>query len=156
MSSVGGRPRWRVLVTPRWLAWHAFAVVAFIGMLWLGDWQFHRALSGNGLSWAYTFEWPLFAIMGAIFWGKTVRDELWPRPDTGDPRDRARTALQRARPAGRTTRPRTLSWPPITPTWRAFMSRSAAMAGGTGYANSWHRPAGRRAARHASRGVSGR
>ncbi len=88
MSSVGGRPRWRVLVTPRWLAWHAFAVVAFIGMLWLGDWQFHRALSGNGLSWAYTFEWPLFAIMGAIFWGKTVRDELWPRPDTGDSRER--------------------------------------------------------------------
>jgi hypothetical protein len=83
MSSVGGQRRWRVLVTPRWLAWHAFAVVAFIGMLWLGDWQFHRALSGNGLSWAYTFEWPLFAIMGAIFWGKTVRDELWPKPGAG-------------------------------------------------------------------------
>jgi hypothetical protein len=78
MSSVPARPRWRVLFTPRWLGWHLFAVVAFLGMLWLGDWQFHRAESGNALSWAYTFEWPIFAVMGAVFWVKTVRDELKP------------------------------------------------------------------------------
>ncbi len=78
MSSVPARPRWRILVTPRWLGWHAFAVVAALGMLWLGDWQFHRAESGNALSWAYTFEWPIFAIMGVVFWAKTVRDELRP------------------------------------------------------------------------------
>jgi len=70
------RPRWLILLRPRWLAWHAFAVVAFFGMLWLGDWQLHRAESGNELSWAYTFEWPLFAIFGAYFWVKTLRDEL--------------------------------------------------------------------------------
>ena len=69
-------PSWRFLVTPRWLAWHVFAVVAFWGMLWLGDWQFHRAISGNGLSWAYTFEWPLFAAFGAVFWARTIRDEF--------------------------------------------------------------------------------
>jgi len=45
-------------------------------MLWLGDWQLHRALSGNELSWAYTFEWPLFAIFGGYFWVKSLRDEL--------------------------------------------------------------------------------
>jgi len=67
---------WLILLRPRWLAWHGFAVVAFIGMLWLGDWQLHRALSGNELSWAYTFEWPLFAVAGAYFWVKTVREEL--------------------------------------------------------------------------------
>jgi hypothetical protein len=66
---------WRFLVAPRWLAWHAFAVVAFWGMCWLGDWQLHRALAGNALSWAYVFEWPLFAVMGAVFWAKTIRDE---------------------------------------------------------------------------------
>jgi hypothetical protein len=66
---------WRFLVSPRWLAWHAFAVVAFWGMFWLGDWQLHRALGGNALSWAYVFEWPLFALMGAVFWAKTIRDE---------------------------------------------------------------------------------
>jgi hypothetical protein len=47
-------------------------------MLWLGDWQFHRAESGNPLSWAYTFEWPIFAIFGVVFWAKTIRDELKP------------------------------------------------------------------------------
>jgi hypothetical protein len=51
-------------------------VVSFWGMLWLGDWQFHRALAGNGLSWAYTFEWPLFAGFAVVFWAKTIRDEF--------------------------------------------------------------------------------
>jgi hypothetical protein len=51
-------------------------VVSFWGMLWLGDWQFHRAMSGNGLSWAYTFEWPLFAVFAVVFWAKTLRDEV--------------------------------------------------------------------------------
>jgi DNA-binding transcriptional regulator of glucitol operon len=70
------RPHWTILLRPRWLAWHLFAVVATLGMLWLGDWQLHRAESGNELSWAYTFEWPLFAIFGVYFWAKTLRDEL--------------------------------------------------------------------------------
>jgi hypothetical protein len=69
-------PVWLFLVSPRWLAWLAFVIVAFWGMLWLGDWQFHRAIGGNGLSWAYTFEWPLFAGFGVVFWARTVRDEL--------------------------------------------------------------------------------
>ena len=42
-------PGWRFLITPKWLGWHLFTVVAVIGMLWLGDWQLHRALAGNGL-----------------------------------------------------------------------------------------------------------
>jgi hypothetical protein len=75
MSSAKPRPRWFFLITPRWLAWHAFAVFAAWGMLWLGDWQFHRAEGGNALSWAYTFEWPIFTIFGVIFWAKTIIDE---------------------------------------------------------------------------------
>jgi hypothetical protein len=61
---------------PRWLAWHAFVVLATVGMLLLGDWQLHRAESGNELSWAYTFEWPLFAAFTLYFWVKSLRDEL--------------------------------------------------------------------------------
>jgi hypothetical protein len=75
MSSAKPRPRWFFLITPRWLAWHAFAVFAAWGMLWLGDWQYHRALGGNALSWAYTFEWPIFTIFGVVFWAKTIIDE---------------------------------------------------------------------------------
>jgi|ERR1022692_904285 hypothetical protein len=82
MSEVLATPRWRILLTPRWIGWHLFAVAAAFGMLWLGDWQFRRAESGNVLSWAYTFEWPIFAIFGAVFWVKTVRDEL--KPPDGD------------------------------------------------------------------------
>jgi hypothetical protein len=75
MSSARPRPRWFFLITPRWLAWHAFAVFAAWGMLWLGDWQFHRAEGGNALSWAYTFEWPIFTLFGVVFWGKTIIDK---------------------------------------------------------------------------------
>jgi DNA-binding transcriptional regulator of glucitol operon len=67
-----------VLLTPRWVSWHLFAVAAVTGMIWLGDWQLRRALAGNTLSWAYTFEWPIFAVLGVAFWAKTVRDELAP------------------------------------------------------------------------------
>ncbi len=69
-------PRWRLVLRPRWLCWHAFAVFGTAGMLWLGDWQLRRAEAGNELSWAYTFEWPLFAVFGVYFWARTIRDEL--------------------------------------------------------------------------------
>ena len=71
-------PRWRFLITPTWLAWHLIMIGAVYGMLVLGDWQLHRALAGNGLSWAYTFEWPLFAVFAVVFWAKTIRDEFHP------------------------------------------------------------------------------
>jgi hypothetical protein len=45
-------------------------------MLALGDWQLHRAETGNELSWAYTFEWPLFSAFTVYFWIKSLRDEL--------------------------------------------------------------------------------
>jgi hypothetical protein len=76
MTSAQSRPRWLFLFRPKWLGWHAFAVFAAVGMLWLGDWQLRRAEAGNGLSWAYTFEWPLFALLGAAFWVKTILDEF--------------------------------------------------------------------------------
>src|ERR1700685_2771906 len=70
--------RRRFLITPKWLGWHVFVILSALGMLWLGNWQLHRAESGNPLSWAYTFEWPLFAIFAVVFWVKTIRDEVHP------------------------------------------------------------------------------
>ena len=78
MSGTQATRRWRFLYTPKWLGWHLLVVASVIGMLWLGDWQLRRAEAGNALSWAYTFEWPLFAIFAVFFWIKTIRDEAHP------------------------------------------------------------------------------
>jgi hypothetical protein len=74
--------QWRFLITFKWLGWHVFVILSVLGMLWLGNWQLHRAESGNSLSWAYTFEWPLFAIFAVVFWVKTIRDEVHPPVQT--------------------------------------------------------------------------
>jgi hypothetical protein len=122
-GKAGPAPRWRFLISRRWLAWHAFAVVAFWGMCWLGDWQLHRAIAGNSLSWAYTFEWPLFAIMGAVFWARTIRDELRIRgaPATEAAEGGLSGAAERGRPLGAEAaerapvRPEGVNDPPATP-----------------------------------------
>jgi hypothetical protein len=76
-----------------------FVILSVLAMLWLGGWQLHRAESGNSLSWAYTFEWPLFAIFAVYFWVKTVRDEVYP-PGQGKPRDAFALPGGGAEPAG--------------------------------------------------------
>ena len=98
-------PVWRFLIEPRWLGWLLFVVLACWGMLWLGDWQFHRAMEGNGLSWAYTFEWPLFAGFGIVFWARTVRDEFRLRRGDDVAGHDAEAARGPALPEGIGTRP---------------------------------------------------
>jgi len=66
----------RRLLSPRWLAMHALALVLFMACLGLGYWQLRRAAGGNTLSWAYTVEWPLFAGFVAWMWVRAVRDHL--------------------------------------------------------------------------------
>jgi hypothetical protein len=103
--AAASRRRWLFLLRPRWLGWHVFAILAAAGMLWLGDWQFHRAVAGNELSWAYTFEWPIFAVLGAVFWAKTIRDEL--RSPGSDGQEAAEADL----PApGRTSDPEAIAY----------------------------------------------
>ena len=77
-------------------------VVAFWGMLWLGDWQFHRAHgTATALSWAYTFEWPLFAGFAVVFWARTIRDEFRIRRGGGEvPEGAEAVSAAQSLPAG--------------------------------------------------------
>jgi hypothetical protein len=100
METATEPPVWRFMLAPRWVSWHLLMVVACVGMMWLGDWQFHRAMAGNGLSWAYTFEWPLFSIFAVVFWAKTIKDEFKIR--RGEIPRHAGEAGEPALPAGAT------------------------------------------------------
>lgn len=62
--------------TSAWLVRHAVALILTVGFAGLGWWQLDRATGGNGLSWAYTFEWPVFAIFVLALWIREVRAEL--------------------------------------------------------------------------------
>jgi hypothetical protein len=137
-------PGWRFLISRRWLLWHVTAILGVWGMAWMGDWQFHRALDGNSLSWAYTFEWPLFAGFGVVFWVKTVRDEFRIRRAGLDPNlAEAGVADTVQLPAGLGLEqagayqpggpPGDARWtgaagaePVLASTWRAQMARAAA------------------------------
>jgi hypothetical protein len=83
MPGVQRWSQWGFLFSPHWLAWHLFIAASAAGMIWLCDWQLHRALAGNSLSWAYTFEWPFFAVLAVVFWGKTIHDEAHPPATSG-------------------------------------------------------------------------
>jgi hypothetical protein len=53
---------------------HLTAAVVVPGCIALCWWQVTRALSGNTLSWAYVFEWPIFAGYAVFMWWKLIHD----------------------------------------------------------------------------------
>ena len=55
-------------------------VPAFAALCW---WQVLRATSGNELSWAYVFEWPLFALYAIYMWWKLVHEPMDDAPVRG-------------------------------------------------------------------------
>ncbi|MFI0349146.1 hypothetical protein [Actinomadura sp. 9N407] len=75
----------RRFLTPGWLGLHAVAIVLCFSFIGFGWWQFDRAQAGNDRSWAYTFEWPIFAIFVIVMWIKMMRDELSDDPSTKAP-----------------------------------------------------------------------
>lgn len=49
-------------------------VVVVVAFCLLARWQVDRALSGNTLSWVYSFEWPIFALYAIYMWWKLLHD----------------------------------------------------------------------------------
>jgi hypothetical protein len=64
----------RRYLTPRCLALHVTLLVLLPAFAFLTKWQLDRAIGGNTLSWAYTFEWPLFAGYAVYVWWHLVHD----------------------------------------------------------------------------------
>ena len=49
----------------------AILAPGFVALFW---WQLGRALSGNGLSWAYAIEWPVFLVYAFYMWWRLLHD----------------------------------------------------------------------------------
>jgi hypothetical protein len=54
---------------------HVTLLVLLPAFVWLTRWQLSRALGGNMLSWAYTFEWPLFGVYAIYVWWQLLHDQ---------------------------------------------------------------------------------
>ncbi len=62
--------------------WSAGAVklhltlLAGLALCAVASWiEWHRALDGVTLAWAYAFEWPLFAVMGTWLWWRLLHGD---------------------------------------------------------------------------------
>jgi hypothetical protein len=73
---------------------HFLLVTVVPGCLVAGWWQVHRALSGNLLSYFYSIEWPIFAVLGVVAWWQLVHDQPLAR-DYEAPREVRRSRLHR-------------------------------------------------------------
>ncbi|WP_213453409.1 hypothetical protein [Rhizomonospora bruguierae] len=95
----------RRLLTPAWIARHVAMLVLAGGCVGLGWWQFTRASGGNSLSWAYMFEWPVFAGFVVFLWFREVRLALpgAPPPEQAPAPSTARRPLVTARRAAEPT-----------------------------------------------------
>jgi hypothetical protein len=69
----------RLWLSPRALRLHAVILIVVPAFLALCVWQITRALGGNSLSWAYVFEWPIFAGYAVYMWWRFLHE---PADDT--------------------------------------------------------------------------
>ncbi len=69
------RTNWQRWISPRALFAHLLLLIFFPGCLVAGWWQATVAFSGNGLSYLYAFEWPVFAIFSTVLWWNFLHDE---------------------------------------------------------------------------------
>jgi hypothetical protein len=105
-SSIPGAGAYTALLRKRWLSprallLHLAVVVIAPGCGVAGWWQATRALAGNGLSWAYSVEWPIFGLIAVAGWWQLVHEDPEdyaarkrgaPEVEVADDRHRAATA----------------------------------------------------------------
>jgi hypothetical protein len=64
----------KVWLSRRALKLHVVILIVVPAFLALCFWQLSRAVGGNTLSWAYVFEWPLFAAYAVYMWWRFVHE----------------------------------------------------------------------------------
>jgi DNA-binding transcriptional regulator of glucitol operon len=65
----------RVWLSGRAMKLHAVILVVVPAFMALCVWQIYRAVGGNSLSWAYVFEWPLFAGYAIYMWWRILHEK---------------------------------------------------------------------------------
>jgi DNA-binding transcriptional regulator of glucitol operon len=73
----------RVWLSRRAVKLHLVILLVVPAFMALCVWQIYRAVNGNSLSWAYVFEWPLFAGYAVYMWWRFVHEDpdSAPAPD---------------------------------------------------------------------------
>jgi hypothetical protein len=67
-------PRLYQWVKPRSLGFHLLFLIVAGGCGFAANWQVHRAMDGNTLSYLYAIEWPTIAVVVGIGWWQLVHD----------------------------------------------------------------------------------
>jgi hypothetical protein len=62
-------------LTRRCIGIHVVTLLLVSSFLLAAWWQYECAVGGNGLSWAYVFEWPAFAVYAVYMWWKLIHDQ---------------------------------------------------------------------------------
>jgi hypothetical protein len=65
-----------VWLSRRSLKLHAVILILVPAFMALCIWQITRAVGGNTLSWAYVFEWPIFAGYAVYMWWRFVHEAV--------------------------------------------------------------------------------
>jgi DNA-binding transcriptional regulator of glucitol operon len=68
----------RLVLSPRWIAWHLLTLGAMVACGLLAAWQWRKAgtAMGSALNVGYGLQWPLFAVFFGVMWWRMLRMEL--------------------------------------------------------------------------------
>jgi integral membrane protein len=71
INTAAFRARW---FSPRAFLLHVEVIIVAPACVLAGWWQATRALDGNGVSWVYSVEWPVFAIIAVLAWWHLIHE----------------------------------------------------------------------------------
>lgn len=68
----------RLVLSPRWIAWHLLTLGAMVTCGFLSAWQWGRAgtAMGSAINVGYGLQWPVFAVFFGWIWWRMLRIEI--------------------------------------------------------------------------------